>query len=101
MNYDYKDKYLLSGVFRQDGYSSLLGDNRWGFFPGLSAGWIFGYEDYVKENFPALSFLNYVPASVLTGNASGIGAYTLQGSYNPQAYNGRTGFLIERYQTLH
>ena len=29
-----------------------------------------------------------------SGNASGIGAYTLQGSYNPQTYNGRTGFLI-------
>ena len=41
LNYDFKDKYLLSFVFRRDGYSSLLGDNRWGFFPGVSAGWIF------------------------------------------------------------
>lgn len=32
LNYDYQGKYLLSGVFRYDGYSSLLGDNRWGFF---------------------------------------------------------------------
>ena len=32
LNYDYKGRYLLSAVFRQDGYSSLLGDNRWGFF---------------------------------------------------------------------
>lgn len=31
LNYDYKGRYLLSAVFRQDGYSSLLGDNRWGF----------------------------------------------------------------------
>ena len=41
LNYDYKGRYLLSAVFRQDGYSSLLGDNRWVFFPGVSAGWIF------------------------------------------------------------
>lgn len=93
-NYDYMGKYLLSGVFRYDGYSSLLGDNRWGFFPGLSAGWIFGYEDFVKENFPTLSFGKLRTSYGINGNASGIGAYTLQGSYNPQTYNGRTGFLI-------
>lgn len=94
VNYDYLGKYLISGVFRNDGYSSLLGDNRWGFFPGFSAGWIFGYEDFVKENFPALSFGKLRTSFGLNGNASGIGAYTLQGSYNPQTYNGRTGFLI-------
>lgn len=94
VNYDYLGKYLLSGVFRQDGYSSLLGDNRWGFFPGMSAGWIFGYEDFVKENLPALSFGKLRTSFGVNGNASGIGAYTLQGSYNPQTYNGRTGFLI-------
>lgn len=93
-NYDYKEKYLFSAVFRQDGYSSLLGDNRWGFFPGLSAGWIFGNEDYVRENFPVISFGKLRTSFGLNGNASGIGAYTLQGSYNPQQYNGRTGFLI-------
>ncbi len=93
-NYDYLGKYLLSAVFRQDGYSSLLGDNRWGFFPGLSAGWIFGNEDFVKENLPALSFGKLRTSYGINGNASGIGAYTLQGSYNPQTYNGRTGFLI-------
>lgn len=94
VNYDYKDKYLASAVFRQDGYSSLLGDNRWGFFPGLSVGWLFGSEDFVKDNLPAMSFGKLRSSFGLNGNASGIGAYTLQGSYNPQKYNGRTGFLI-------
>lgn len=56
LNYDFKDKYLLSFVFRRDGYSSLLGDNRWGFFPGVSAGWIFGREDFIKEAIPVMSF---------------------------------------------
>lgn len=93
-NYDYMEKYLLSGVFRYDGYSSLLGDNRWGFFPGVSAGWIFGNEDFVKENLPVLSFGKLRSSFGVNGNATGIGAYTLQGSYNPQTYNGRTGFLI-------
>ncbi|MBZ4651642.1 MAG: outer membrane protein [Proteiniphilum sp.] len=93
-NYDYQGKYLISGVFRYDGYSSLLGDNRWGFFPGVSAGWIFGNEDFVKENLPVLSFGKLRSSFGVNGNASGIGPYTLQGSYSPQTYNGRTGFLI-------
>lgn len=93
-NYDYLGKYLLSGVFRYDGYSSLLGDNRWGFFPGLSAGWIFGMEDFVQDLFPFLSFGKLRTSFGINGNATGIGAYTLQGSYNPVTYAGNTGFLI-------
>lgn len=94
LNYDYKGKYLLSAVFRQDGYSSLLGDNRWGFFPGVSAGWIFGQEKFVKEALPFLSFGKLRASFGINGNASGIGAYTLQGSYNSATYNGNVGFLI-------
>ena len=94
LNYDYKGKYLLSAVFRHDGYSSLLGDNRWGFFPGVSAGWIFGQEQFVKDAVPFLSFGKLRASYGVNGNATGIGAYTLQGSYNPATYNGNTGFLI-------
>lgn len=38
VNYDYQSKYLVSVVMRRDGYSKLLGDNRWGTFPGISGG---------------------------------------------------------------
>lgn len=94
LNYDYKGRYLLSAVFRHDGYSSLLGDNRWGFFPGVSAGWIFGQEQFVKDAVSFLSFGKLRASYGVNGNATGIGAYTLQGSYNPATYNGNTGFLI-------
>ncbi len=73
LNYDFKDKYLLSFVFRRDGYSSLLGDNRWGFFPGVSAGWIFGREDFIKEAIPVMSFGKLRASYGINGNASGIG----------------------------
>ena len=100
LNYDFKDKYLLSFVFRRDGYSSLLGDNRWGFFPGVSAGWIFGREDFIKEAIPVMSFGKLRASYGINGNASGIGAYTLQGSYGSSNsngsfnYNGKTSYLI-------
>ncbi|MGL4780976.1 MAG: SusC/RagA family TonB-linked outer membrane protein [Bacteroidales bacterium] len=94
INYDYKDKYLLNMVMRQDGYSSLLGNNRWGFFPGVSAAWIFGKEDFVRNAVPFMSFGKLRASFGVNGNASGIGPYDLQGSYNPQKYNGNVGFLI-------
>lgn len=104
LNYDFKEKYLFSAVFRQDGYSSLLGDNRWGFFPGVSAGWLFGREDFVKNSVPFLSFGKLRASFGINGNASGIGPYDLQGSYTSYrgsgssktmlTYNGNTGFLI-------
>ena len=100
LNYDFKDKYLLSFVFRRDGYSSLLGDNRWGFFPGVSAGWIFGREDFIKEAIPVMSFGKLRASYGINCNASGIGAYTLQGSYGSSNsngsfnYNGNTSYLI-------
>ena len=105
LNYDFKDKYLLSFVFRRDGYSSLLGDNRWGFFPGVSAGWIFGREDFIKEAIPVMSFGKLRASYGINGNASGIGAYTLQGSYGSSNsngsfnYNGNTSYLITELPT--
>lgn len=93
-NYNFMSKYLFSAVFRYDGYSSLLGDNRWGFFPGLSAGWLFYQEDFVKNAIPALSFGKLRLSYGVNGNASSIGAYTLQGSYGSAQYNGNVGFLI-------
>lgn len=100
VNYDYQSKYLVSAVFRYDGYSSLL-DNRWGFFPGISAGWVFGKEEFIQNALPFMSFGKLRASYGINGNASGIGPYTLQGSYVPAfknndkvVYNGNTGFLI-------
>ena len=97
LNYDYKSKYLLSAVFRRDGYSSLLGDNRWGFFPGVSAGWIFGREDFIKNTIPVMSFGKLRMSYGINGNASGIGEYDLQGAYGPTTnYNGNLAYLISK-----
>ena len=39
----------LSVVFRYDGISKLK-DNRWGFFPGVSAGWNITEEQFWKDS---------------------------------------------------
>ena len=49
INYNFNYKYLFSVVARYDGISKLS-DNRWGFFPGVSAGWNLHEEDFFKDS---------------------------------------------------
>lgn len=52
----FQSKYLFSFVMRKDGYSKLSKDNRWGVFPGISAGWVFGKEAFMEPLVDVLSF---------------------------------------------
>lgn len=92
-NYDYKAKYILSVTARQDGYSKLI-DNRWGLFPGVSAGWVLSQEDFMSNYNHTLSFLKLRASYGLNGNVSNIGTYELQGSYGSNMYNGQIGYAI-------
>lgn len=93
-NYDYQGKYLLSLVLRSDGYSRLI-NNRWGTFPGVSAGWIFSQEPFMKNINHVVSFAKLKSSYGVNGNVSGIGAYELQGSYVGGAkYNGNSTFVL-------
>lgn len=47
--YAYDDKYLLSASIRTDGSSKFGPENRWGFFPSLSAGWRIAEENFFKD----------------------------------------------------
>ena len=50
-NYSYDDKYLLQGTFRADASVRFAPENRWGYFPALSAGWVLSKEDFFKLDF--------------------------------------------------
>lgn len=93
LNYDYMSKYLISFVMRRDGYSKLR-DNRWGVFPGVSAGWVFGKEKFMESLQDIVSFAKLRTSYGLNGNVSGVGVYDLQGSYKSNKYAGQIGNLI-------
>jgi TonB-dependent starch-binding outer membrane protein SusC len=40
ITYDYDEKYLFTGIVRRDGSSRFGGNNRYGNFPSVSAGWV-------------------------------------------------------------
>lgn len=94
LNYSYDSKYLLDFTFREDGYSTLLGDNRWGFFPGVSAAWVISRENWMDGSKDWLSFLKLRASYGVNGNVSGIGAYDLQGAYGSTTYNNQIGFSL-------
>jgi len=99
LNYDWDGKYLASFTVRRDGYSRLIGDNQFGTFPALSAGWLVHKEGFMAATQDWLSFLKVRASYGKNGNIgigtnNGIGVYELQGSYGSQtAYNGTIGFL--------
>lgn len=50
LNFNLKDKFLLTATFRADG-SSKFGDNeKYGFFPSAGAAWVVSNEDFMKDN---------------------------------------------------
>lgn len=48
IDYDYGDRYILSGTIRRDGSSRFL-NNRWGWFPAGSVGWRISQESFMEE----------------------------------------------------
>lgn len=53
INYNYDERYLFEGVLRVDGSSRFGKENRYGYFPAASVGWVFTAEDFFPE-LPAL-----------------------------------------------
>lgn len=51
LNYEFKNKYLFSFTGRVDGSTSFGANNKFGFFPSASAGWILSNESFFKPNF--------------------------------------------------
>lgn len=49
LNYNYQDKYLLELNGRYDGSSKFPKENRFGFFPSVSAGWNIAQESFMEK----------------------------------------------------
>ena len=49
INYNYKDKYLLSATMRADASSKFNEVNRWGYFPSAALAWRISSEKFMKN----------------------------------------------------
>lgn len=50
INYDYKEKYLFTGIIRRDGSSRFGTNHKFGVFPSFNLGWVVTKEDFWKQN---------------------------------------------------
>ncbi|MBJ6367462.1 SusC/RagA family TonB-linked outer membrane protein [Snuella sedimenti] len=54
LTYDYQGKYLFGYNFRYDGSTIFPKESRWGFFQGVSAGWVLSKEAFMPDVFSNL-----------------------------------------------
>jgi TonB-linked SusC/RagA family outer membrane protein len=91
VNYDYHKKYLFSVSLRADGSSKFSENHKWGYFPGVSAGWNMHSENFWKSIKPYVSTLKLRTSWGQTGNNE-LSLYDTQGRYNPDyVYMGQVG----------
>ena len=49
INYNYDQKYYLNASIRAEGSSKFGANNRWGYFPAVSASWLITNEDFMRS----------------------------------------------------
>jgi len=76
LNYNFNDKYLLTGTFRADGSSRFGPENRYGYFPSGAIAWRASNEDFLK-GVDVLDNLKFRAGVGLTGNQE-IGLYSFR-----------------------
>ena len=85
----YQSRYLLTLTARADGSSKFARENRYGFFPSASAGWVVSKEPFWTAHRTEFKLRT---SFGVTGNQGGIGAYAYQalanGGYNYLNENG-------------
>lgn len=89
VNYNYANKYFLQASLRRDGSSAFGPNNRWGYFPSVSAAWRLTQEPFLQK----ASFLDELKLRGgygVTGNSLGFDPYiaTLQYGVTGSFYYG-------------
>lgn len=83
--YNFDSKYLLTVNMRADGSSKLNPNDRWGYFPSLSAAWRLSSEPFLQD----VSWINDLKIRGgwgQTGNQSGLGDYAYLQLYNIERF---------------
>lgn len=92
LNYAFKNRYLVEGVFRYDGSSRFSAENRWGFFPAVSAGWRISEEPFMQNLNNYIGNLKLRVSWGKTGNNA-------SGNYDYQAVYGATNYSFNGLQS--
>lgn len=99
MNYAYDDRYVLTVNARTDASSKFGSNNKWGFFPSVSAAWNVSNESFMKQ-IPWIDNLKVRVGYGLAGNQGGIDSYTTMNLVRPNGVAPVGNSPIVTYETL-
>jgi TonB-dependent starch-binding outer membrane protein SusC len=88
--YDYDDRFLATASLRADGSSNFGANNRFGYFPTISAAWRISKEKFFS--FESIDDLKLRVSYGLTGNER-IGAFGFLGKWTAGTYSGSSGVV--------
>ena len=80
VNYDYLDKYFLTGSVRRDGSSRFVNE-KWGTFWSAGGAWVLTNEDFLSNN-DLFTFLKLKASYGITGDEAGVGYYSGNDTFN-------------------
>jgi TonB-linked SusC/RagA family outer membrane protein len=85
INYNYQEKYLFTGIMRRDGSNKFGSNNKYGYFPSASLGWVASKENFWPQN-NIVKTLKIRGGYGKVGNDNNIGFYLytplITGGYN-------------------
>ena len=95
LNYNYKNKYFLTSTIRRDGSSRFGSNNKWGYFPSVSGGWIVSDENFLAKS-KTISLLKLRASYGVAGNNQipNYGSSSLLGQGNYALGNSLSNGLI-------
>ncbi|MEJ7812491.1 MAG: SusC/RagA family TonB-linked outer membrane protein [Gemmatimonadaceae bacterium] len=88
-NYSLRDRYLFSASFRADGSSRFGKENRYGYFPAASVGWVVSDEGFARA-LGRVATLKLRASYGVTGN-QGIGDFAALSLASGAPYSGTPG----------
>ena len=96
LSYNYASKYFLEGSYRRDAFSGFGANNKWGYFPGVSAGWEVTKESFMQR-IKALNYLKIRGSYGTVGNNAGISSYAARPLFSGAVYTASTGLGNSNY----
>jgi TonB-linked SusC/RagA family outer membrane protein len=93
-DYNYKERYYLSGSVRRDGSSNFGADVRWGTFYSGSVAWNIANESFFDVAF--IDDLKFRGSYGSVGNRSGLGRYEAQGTVTFDSYPGGSSTIPDQ-----
>ncbi|MCC7443664.1 MAG: TonB-dependent receptor [Saprospiraceae bacterium] len=96
LNYNYMNKYYLSGSIRRDELSSLAPGNRVGYFPGVSFAYRISEEGFWDNMKESVSDFRIRGSWAQTGNTN-IGNYPYVGSFGAAKYGTQNGIAYSNF----